>query len=244
MISEFLKQFRSTWWLLWCMVLTIQPWKNYSSAKEVHIDFIQVSTWPWVTDPDLGSCLFSQRGQKCIRSVLLKGTSPKPQVYFYDTLQMDRCGTRCTLVKIQNIVHLILHLDRSVYWKGTTPWPKCTLLLPLGCQMVLTLIRKISSSKIPCGSLTILKEFLNGVFCMLLQRPSDEGQGHWEDWAKSMFTSFGEECIIDRHTQVAATSTVDARGKSNYPILGHFCDGLICWSGCWSYNMKLVNFFR
>ncbi len=38
----------------------------------------------------------TQRGQKCIRSVLLKCTSQKPQVYSYDTLQMDRCGTRCS----------------------------------------------------------------------------------------------------------------------------------------------------
>ncbi len=28
----------------------------HSSPKEVHIDFIQFSWWPWVTDPDPGSC--------------------------------------------------------------------------------------------------------------------------------------------------------------------------------------------
>ncbi len=28
----------------------------HSSPKEVHIDLPQFSRWPWVTDPDLGSC--------------------------------------------------------------------------------------------------------------------------------------------------------------------------------------------
>ncbi len=32
----------------------------HSSPKEVHIDLPQFSRWPWVTDPDLGSCRFCQ----------------------------------------------------------------------------------------------------------------------------------------------------------------------------------------
>ncbi len=32
----------------------------HSSPKEVHIDSPQLSGWPWVTDPDLRSCLFCQ----------------------------------------------------------------------------------------------------------------------------------------------------------------------------------------
>ncbi len=52
--------------------------------------------------------------------------------------------TFSTQVKIQNIVHLMLHLDRSVYWKGTTPWPKCTLLLLLG-----SFIYRLTSNDLP-----------------------------------------------------------------------------------------------
>ncbi len=32
----------------------------HSSPKEVHIDLPQFSWWPWITDPDLGSCQLCQ----------------------------------------------------------------------------------------------------------------------------------------------------------------------------------------
>ena len=37
-----------------------EQWTYTDSPREVHIDLPQFSRWPWVTDPDLGSCRFCQ----------------------------------------------------------------------------------------------------------------------------------------------------------------------------------------
>ncbi len=47
------------WWQLF-RILLYWHHRLHSSPKEVHIDFVQFSRWPWVTDPDLGSCRFCQ----------------------------------------------------------------------------------------------------------------------------------------------------------------------------------------
>ncbi len=44
----------------------------HSSPKEVHIDLPLFSRWPWVTDPDLGSCHFCQMVLTAICKRLLR----------------------------------------------------------------------------------------------------------------------------------------------------------------------------
>ncbi len=56
----------------------------HSSLKELHIDFIHFFWWPWVTDPDPGSCQVCQ--------MVLGETCKRPRLKIpYGSLALQRC---------------------------------------------------------------------------------------------------------------------------------------------------------
>ena len=91
----------------------------HSSPKEVHTDFIQFSWWPWVTDPDPGSCQICQMvlGENDPRFGSVTKGLQKSRVVFMCT----SFGEECIALYMDWVTHINRSVVRTIDNLGHSP---------------------------------------------------------------------------------------------------------------------------